>query len=459
MQPIQPRIAETWNKLSESWRFAIAAFVIARLIFAVWSWVIFTIQPVAVQNFELSGEPVLSVFRLQDSQGYLYLRVVNGNILTFQPVNAEELADRQTGSHWNISTGESSEGPYQNTVLSRGKTPASDIFPYLGNAPYPGIWLAMWQRFDANWYLSIAERGYGNVPGDAHFPPLYPVLIRLLKPLLESPFLAGLFISHLATLLALKLLYETYMQWGDRLIGRRAMILFLIYPTSFFLFSAYTEPLFLVTALLALRAMQSKAWPWAGFWIFCAVLFRLQGVALFVPMLFLMWRDVPFLRKLSHWAGLGIASVSGLLYLYLRSRQGTEHTLPFVETDLRARLVPPWQSIVYSIETLFTGNANFIDTLNLTVTVLFLALIIWGWKKIPLEYTIYTIFSLLILLTRVVETQPLMSMSRYSLTLFPCFYILSLAADNSYLRRVLIYGSILLALYLSGQFFIWGWVA
>ncbi len=147
------------------------------------------------------------------------------------------------------------------------------------------------------------------------------------------------------------------------------------------------------------------------------------------------------------------------MYLYLRFRQGTDQTLPFVETDLRARLVPPWQSMAYAIETLFSGNATFIDTLNLTVSILFLALIVWGWKKIPLEYTIYTLFSLLIILTRVVETQPLMSMSRYSLTLFPCFYTLSLAAENAYLRRVLNYSSILLALYLSGQFFIWGWVA
>jgi hypothetical protein len=225
------------------------------------------------------------------------------------------------------------------------------------------------------------------------------------------------------------------------------------------MFSAYTEPLFLVAALLALNAMRARSWHWAGFWIFCAVLFRLQAVALFIPLLYLMWKDGPFLRTFSHWMGLGIAGVSGLLYLYIRSWQGSEQTLPFVETELRARLVPPWQSTGYAIETLFSGNATYIDILNLTVTALFIFLMIWGWKKIPLEYNMYTVFSLLIILTRIVENQPLMSMSRYSLTLFPCFYALSLAADHPYLRRVIIYGSILLGLYLSGQFFLWGWVA
>jgi hypothetical protein len=62
-------------------------------------------------------------------------------------------------------------------------------------------------------------------------------------------------------------------------------------------------------------------------------------------------------------------------------------------------------------------------------------------------------------MTRIVETQPLMSMVRYSITLFPSFYVLGLAGENSWIRRAIIYLSILLNLYLSGQFFIWGWVA
>ena len=90
---------------------------------------------------------------------------------------------------------------------------------------------------------------------------------------------------------------------------------------------------------------------------------------------------------------------------------------------------------------------------------MFLVLLVWGWKKIPLEYNLYTAVSILIILIRIVETQPLISMSRYSLMLFPTFYAFSLAAENPVLRRVIVYGFILLHLYLSGQFLIWGWVA
>jgi len=452
-------IALRWNRLAESWRFAITAFVLARLFYALWSWVIFSIQPVAIQNFELSGEPIVSIFNLQNSAAHVYLRQVNGETLIFQLVDKENMIDQQTRSIWNISDGTAVRGQYQNSVLASAKTRPADIFPYHRVTPYPGVWLAMWQRFDANWYVSIAENGYGSIPGDVHFPPLFPLLMRTLQPIFRSTFLAGLFISHLATVFALKLLYDVFTQWGETRIGRRAFIFFVIYPSTFFLFSAYSEPLFLVVALLSLRAMNSRSWSWAGFWIFCAILIRLQGVALLAPMLFLMWRDDPFLRKRAHWAGVSIAGIGGVFYLYIRSKQVTENTIPFAETDLHARLVPPWQSYWYAVETIFSRNATLIDILNWIIVTLFIILLIWGWKKIPLAYNIYTLFSLLIILTRMVETQPLMSMSRYSLTLFPSFYALSLAGENPWLRRAIIYISILLNLFLSGQFFIWGWVA
>jgi hypothetical protein len=130
-----------------------------------------------------------------------------------------------------------------------------------------------------------------------------------------------------------------------------------------------------------------------------------------------------------------------------------------VESEWHARLVPPWETYWYALETIFTGKATFIDILNWAIMTLFLILLIWGWKRIPLEYNLYTALSLLIILIRIVETQPLISMSRYSLTLFPSFYALSLVGENPWLRRIIVYTSILLALYLSGQFFIWGWVA
>src|SRR6266487_2063404 len=452
-------IAQRWNTLDDSWRFAITVFIIARLFYALWSWVIITIQPIAIQNFELSGEPIVSIFRLKNSEVYVYHREVNGEVLIFQPLGTENIIDQQTGTIWNISNGTAIKGQYKRSNLSSAKTKTSDIFPYFGVKPFPGTLLALWQRFDTNWYVSIAEHGYGSIPGDDHFPPLYPFLIRIVQPILRNTFLAGLLISHIAIFITLKLLYDVFSQWGEKRITKRALIFFAIYPTFFFFFSAYSEPVFLLITLLAFQAMHVRRWLWAGFWIFCAILTRLQGVALLLPMLYLMWKDRSILRMPSYWIGMFVAGDGGLFYLYLRSIQVTSGAVPFVEADWHARLVPPWETYWYAVRTILTGNSTFIDVLNWAVMTLVLVLLLWGWKRIPAEYNLYTMFSIFIILIRIVETQPLISMSRYSLMLFPSFYTLSLAGENSWFRRAIIYISILLNLYLSGQFFIWGWVA
>jgi hypothetical protein len=444
--------------MDPSWRFAIRLFIAVRLFYALWTWIIFTVQPLAVQNIELSHEPVLTIFNLNDNKAYTYLREINGQVLTFQLAGPSTVKDLQTGSIWDISTGMAVQGSEKGFKLSPSQTPPSAIFPHLNLKTHDSGPLSIWQRFDANWYTTIAETGYGSIKGDDHFPPLFPILIRTLKSLLGSSFLAGLSISHMATLFALKLLYALFLEWGEPASAKRATTYFLIYPTSFFLFSAYSESLFLVAALLSLRCMKNRSWAWAGFWAFCAILTRLQGVALVIPMLYLMWLDHPFLQKPVHWFGSALPAIGGLFYLFLRSTQVTDGAVPFVEAEWHARLVPPWETYGYALHTLLSGRFTFIDFLNWIVATLFIILLVIGWRKIPLEYNLYVAFSLLIILVRIVDTQPLISMSRYSLTLFPSFFLLGRAGENPWMRRLIVYLFIPLNLYLSAQFFSWGWV-
>lgn len=456
---IRDNLTKRWKTLNESWRFAITVFLIARLFYALWSWMILTIQPLAVQNIDLSGKPVLTVFSLQSSQAHFYLREAEGQTLIFRASSDNTVSDLQTGSIWDPSTGVALQGHYKGFRLLPSGSPPADIFPYHNATAYPDPWLAIWQRFDANWYISIAENGYGGIEGDDHFPPLFPTFIRLLKPLFGSAFLAGLFITHVATLYVIKLLYDTFLEWDGTISAKRAIVFMLIFPTSFFLFSVYSESLFLMTALLSMLSMRTRSWGWAGFWAFCAILTRLQGAALVIPMLYLMWSDYPFLRKPIQWFGLMLPALGGLFYLYLRSTQMASGVLPFVESDWHAQIVPPWQTYWYAIQTLLSDHFTFIDVLNWVIVTLFIILLIAGWRKIPLEYSLYTALSLLIILIRIVETQPLISMSRYALTLFPAFYTLGLAGENPWIRRFIVYSFILLNLYLSAQFFSWGWVA
>ena len=453
-------VMQYWISLGESWRYAITVFVIARVLFGIWSWVVFSLQPVALQNFELFGEPILSIFVLKNSEMHLYLRQVNGEILTFRSAGNGGMIDQETGTIWNIADGRAMQGRYKDTTLAKpSQSGLPNIFPYQGTSPTHVSGLGLWQRFDANLYTAIAENGYGNIPGDTHFPPLFPLLIRLLQPVFGEAFLSGLFVSHLATLYMLKLLGDIFMGWGGPETGKRAVLFFAIYPTFFFFFSAYSESVFLVCSLLALRNMNTRSWAWSGFWTFCSILTRLQGAALMIPMIYLMLSDPPFLRKTAHWAGLVIAGFGGVFYLFLRSLEGTGSVFPSVESEWLARLAVPGESFLYGIKAMLSGSSSFIDLLNFVTTTMFLSLIIIGWKRIPLEYNLFAAMNLLILSARVVETQPLNSMIRFSLTLFPAFYTLGILGKQPWARRIIIYISLPLSLYLSGQFFVWGWVA
>src|SRR4030095_13945787 len=116
-------LIQRWKTLDESWRFSIIAFLIVRLFYTFWSIAILTFQPLAVQNIELANEPVVTIFNLDNSQAYTYLREINGQVLTFQPASDVTIADLQTGSIWDISTGNALQGQYKGSQLSPSKTP------------------------------------------------------------------------------------------------------------------------------------------------------------------------------------------------------------------------------------------------------------------------------------------------------------------------------------------------
>src|SRR5688500_10526482 len=141
--------------------------------------------------------------------------------------------------------------------------------------------------------------------------------------------------------------------------------------------------------------MKKRSWAWAGFWAIYATTTRPQAATLIIPMLYFMSRDRTFLLKTVQWFTLALPRIGGLFYLFLRSRQVTERTIPFVESAWHAHLVLPWETYTYAVQTLLSGNFTFIDALNWAIVTLFILLLIAGWRKIPLEYNLYTAFSLL----------------------------------------------------------------
>jgi hypothetical protein len=159
-------------------------------------------------------------------------------------------------------------------------------------ADVPG-WLTRWLAWDGQHYLRTAVRGYGPPGGGrelgAAIFPLFPLTVRwvdLLTPLHAG--LAGLAVSHACALLFLVVLYRL----GERIAGpgrgRRAVLLFLVLPTSFFLVSYYAEAMLLALAALAIDAGFRRRWAVAAVAAALASATKPHGILL-GPVLLVLW--------------------------------------------------------------------------------------------------------------------------------------------------------------------------
>ena len=452
------RFAQRWRAIDPAWRFALGAYLVARVALSVWAFVIALLFPVIVRNLDLFGAPTLAVFDLSSGERYAYSRVIGDTTLAFRPGDPGFVIDEQTNSVWSLRDGRAITGTLAGRAFGTAVYSVEEIYPYHGVAPEKNPWLSVWQRFDANWYLAIAARGYGTIIGDTHFPPLYPALIRVVGTIIGDDFVAALVMSNLAFVIALALLYRIAREQWDAATAERTVALLLIFPTAFFFFGAYTESLFLLLALLTLRAMQNQQWAFAGLWIFCAILTRLQGVALVVPLAYALWRTRPFDQKFARGVALALPALAMGLYLGLRAMTGDSSVVPLAETDLHARMAMPWENYFYALQTLASGKFIVADVLNFLVTTLCALVLVIGWRKLPPLWNLYAWASLIVLTMRVVETQPLNSMGRYALTLFPVFALCGVWSKNSWVQRALAYPGFALTLFLCAQFVLWGWV-
>ena len=452
---------KTWENISPAWKFSLVSVTLMRVFYTLWSLIFLSSTfSLVIQNQEFFGEPVLTVFDLQTSRSHAYNRLLNGDLLTFEKIDAVHLIDNKTGSIWQTSDGRSVSGLYEGKVLSPARLTAEGLFPYHSVSPYPFPLIAIWQRFDVNWYLVIAQKGYGFESGDVHFPPLYPALIRLFKVIFQNGFVAGLLLSQFALYLLVKLLYDLFTEWKTEEVARKALIFLLIFPTSFFFFSDYTDAIFMSFAIFCIESIRNGRWHWAGFWIFCAVLVRLQGIALLLPLtwgiLQTRFRNIRFIDLF--FAGLSPA-VGMSVYLLIRAKGGDAAVIPLTESNLHARIVPPWENVRYSLQYILGGSAGYIDLLNLMMFVLFSILLVIYWKNFPIQYALFSAASMIVLTMRLVDTQPLNSMIRYVLTIFPIFYVFGVLAENKWIDRLIFVCFLSLNLFLSAQFFLWGWVA
>jgi hypothetical protein len=158
-----------------------------------------------------------------------------------------------------------------------------------GSSPSLATAFSTW---DAQFYLYLAERGYpASGPALAYYP-LWPATIALARPLAGgSTLLAALALAALFGATAAWLLREHVAHHAGAETADASLLLWLAFPTAFFLSLPYTESLFLLLLLLCLRALDRGRLEWAAAFALLLPLCRPQGVFVIAPLAWALGRD------------------------------------------------------------------------------------------------------------------------------------------------------------------------
>jgi hypothetical protein len=299
-----------------------------------------------------------------------------------------------------------------------------------------------WERFDALWFLRIADSGYRPGDGSAAFFPLYPLVSRAVSFAIGGrPFAAATLVSNGAFLAALVVTYRLTAIELDRAAARTTVVLLAFFPTSYFFLMPYGESVFLLCAVSAFWFARRGRWTLAGAAGALAALTRGVGLVL-APALAIEALHRRAEGRGPAWPGLLSAAASaGGTWLYLGWWQlEAGDWLSPVTTQARWDRVFswPWATLWEGtrIAWRYVGDVNGGYWLADWVIVLpVLAVSVYALVRQRPSYGIYLWGGLLIPLTFVFEGRPLMSMPRFVLPLFPAFWAAAVLADRFRVSR------------------------
>jgi 4-amino-4-deoxy-L-arabinose transferase-like glycosyltransferase len=310
--------------------------------------------------------------------------------------------------------------------------------------PGPAGFLQIWNYWDAPHYLDLAVLGYratdpgvetiegyqrafpGDLPLYIVFFPLFPWLVGAVNTLLHEPLVSAFIVSTVASLFVAPLLYRLVR--ADE--GPRAALLaawfLLIFPTAYFLHIGYTESLFLALVLGSFLAARTDRWWLAGLLGGLAALTRVNGLVL-IPALatdaWLAWDSDPRHRIRAEWLAIGLVAVGFGGYLALNQIvYGDAFAFLQIQREHWSKeLAPPWQGISGIVQYI-TDSRHPIDEIKYGWSELaFIALGLAGTVVAALRFRpswfVWMAGNWLLF----TSTSFVLSVPRYSLTLFPLF--------------------------------------
>lgn len=327
---------------------------------------------------------------------------------------------------------------------------------------HTGFWdfrlLGVWQRWDSCWYERVAGHGYAQGEATINFYPLYPLLMRFASvPLGGDLTLGGLTVSGVCYIGGIVGLYRLLCLDFDEEIARRTALYLSVFPSAFFFFANFTEPIFFALTVWSIGLARRGSWGWAVPFAFLVGLTRTQGFLIAAPLAWEFWRQWRAGRctwRAALVVPLPLVSFAGFLAFAELYTGWTP--LETGSTIWRAYPRPPWEVVAASWEHIWRRN-DPVEAFNLGLLLLFIGILALGVRRLPFAYTAFAAPQLLLIIAHIRFVSPLAATSRYMLTLFPVLVLLALVGRHRrfhypYLLASLLALGYLLYTFLTGPF-------
>jgi mannosyltransferase PIG-V len=329
-------------------------------------------------------------------------------------------------------------------------------------------WINTLSRWDAGWYVEIARDCYHYepaMPSNAAFFPLYPLLIRATHALLFLPnndywwLLSGIVVSNIALLVALGYFRSLLAIDVDQKTASRAIIYLLIFPTTFFFSSVYSESLFLALTVAAFYYGRRNRWLTACILTALATLTRSQGIVVLLPLLIEYLAQRTFRLQQISWNATAFALVPAALFafvLFLKLTFGSWTIMFDIQNAWGRHPMWPWHPMAWLVRHAPPLSAEHHDKLDFCFLLLLPVAGIFGIRQLRLSYSFYLWTAALFFSCWGIYG----SIPRFDLVIFPLFLVFALIGIRS---RTFHLGYCILCSMLAALFMVmhsqWNWVA
>lgn len=320
----------------------------------------------------------------------------------------------------------------------------------------------IWKRWDAVHYLDIAQDGYttvGDRKYDLAFFPFFPLLVRIVSFVIGNFLIGGIIVSGIFSIVAAYFLKKITLLDYSKETAFSAVFFLFIFPTSYFLHIPYTESLFLALAIGAFYFARKGSWLLVGIFGLFACMTRINGIFLIPALLFEIFYEYQatkfFNRK---WLWLLLIPIGFLVYLSVNYYVTGDafSFLTFQREHWFKDLDFPWKGIIETFNSfLYRSPSESMTTgfQELLFVGIGLLATVFSWLKQRKSYSVWMTLNWMLF----VSTSFILSVPRYTLTLFPMFIAFAYLSEKNYSFKILItvwsilYLGLFTALFASGR--------